>query len=84
MVSRTSPQPKAPKPGPRPAQGNWPPVAHIRGDQPSAIALIVDLVAFLAAIAAVITLVLFGRVDVAMLAGAAGFIIGIFRVFRSR
>ncbi|MGW5441447.1 hypothetical protein [Nocardia asteroides] len=43
-----------------------------------------DLVAFLATITAVIMLVLFGRVDVAVLAGAAGFIVGIFRVFRSR
>ncbi|WP_378733344.1 hypothetical protein [Nocardia brasiliensis] len=44
----------------------------------------VDLLAFLSVVTAVIVLVVVGRADAALLAGAGGFIVAAFRVFRSR
>ncbi|MGW0640456.1 hypothetical protein [Nocardia salmonicida] len=45
--------------------------------------LIVDLVAFIAVVTAVLVLVLIGRADAALLAAAAAFVSVAFRVYRS-
>lgn len=46
--------------------------------------LVVDLVAFLAVLTAAIVLVLLGHVDAGLLTAVGAFVIGAFRVFRTR